>query len=133
MHNLFNYLLRDLIFFNGVELVFSIWQVSNVLDLQHVHVFIFNPWIPVANMRPGIKKNELIRHFWVYSASKKISFGFCSCSELLPLKFGKTTSTGKCILLSAEDSYMGKYGGKWKIFTISTTLWKGFNMNLHVM
>ena len=27
-------------------------RVSNILDLQHVHMFMFNPWIPVANTKP---------------------------------------------------------------------------------
>ena len=32
---------------------------------------------------------KLVKCFCCYSASTKTSFGFCSCSELLQLKFGK--------------------------------------------
>ena len=50
---------------------------------------------------------KLVRCFCCYSASTKTSFGFCSCSELLQLKFGKKNVAGKCKLLSPQDSYRG--------------------------
>ena len=34
-----------------------IWQISNTLDLQHVHMFIFNPMIHVANTNWGFNLN----------------------------------------------------------------------------
>ena len=40
--------------------------------------------------------------FCCYSASTKTSFGFCSCSELPHLKFGKKMFAGKCKLLSPQ-------------------------------
>ena len=40
---------------------------------------------------------------------------------------------GKYKLIIPQDSYRGEYYCKWKIFTISTTLWKGFNVNCHVL
>ena len=49
-----------------------------------------------------------VRCFWCYSASTKTSFVFCSCSELLQLKFGKRNFAGKCELLSPQDSYRGE-------------------------
>ena len=33
----------------------SIWQISNTLDLQHVHMFKFNPQLRVGHMYHGIK------------------------------------------------------------------------------
>ena len=33
----------------------SFWIFSNILDLQHVHMFIINPMIPMANMQLGIE------------------------------------------------------------------------------
>ena len=70
---------------------FPIWQVSNILDLQDVHIFIFNPMIPVANTKLGIefkhvedpKCLKLVIYFYFYSVSTKTNFGFCSCSELV--------------------------------------------------
>ena len=40
---------------------------------------------------------KLGRYCWLYSASKKISFGFCSCSELLQLKSFANALTEKPI------------------------------------
>ena len=37
-----------------------------------------------------------------YSASTKTSFGFCSCSEILQLKFGEKKVAGKCKLFSLQ-------------------------------
>ena len=48
---------------------------------------------------------KLVKCFCFYSASTKTSFGFCSCSELLQLKFDKKNVAGKCKLLSHQDSY----------------------------
>ena len=84
---------------------FPIWRVSNIFDLQHVHMFIFNPMISVANTKLGIefeyiyifedpKCLKIVRYLCFHSASTKTSFGFCSCSELLKLKFGKNTLQG---------------------------------------
>ena len=50
---------------------------------------------------------KLVRCFCCYSASTKTSFGFCSCSELLQLKFGEKNFAGNCKLLSPQDSYRG--------------------------
>ena len=51
---------------------------------------------------------KLVKCFCCYSASTKTRFGFCSCSELLQLKFrGKKNLAGKCKLLSRQDSYRG--------------------------
>ena len=33
----------------------SIWQDSNILDLQHVHMFMINPMIHMANTKLGIE------------------------------------------------------------------------------
>ena len=41
----------------------------------------------------------------------------------------KKNVAGKCRLLSPQYSNRGDYGCKWKIFTISQTLWISFNVN----
>ena len=46
---------------------------------------------------------KLIECFCCYSASTMTIFGFCSCWELLQLKFGKKKVAGKCKLLSPQD------------------------------
>ena len=50
---------------------------------------------------------KIIKWFCCYSASTKTSFSFCSCSELLQLKFGKKIVAGKCKFLSLQDRYRG--------------------------
>ena len=50
---------------------------------------------------------KLVKCFCCYSASTKTSFGFCSCSELLQLKFGNKKCAGKRKLLSPKKSYRG--------------------------
>ena len=47
---------------------------------------------------------KLVKCICCYSASTKTSFGFCSCSELLQLKFGEKDVAGKCKLLRHQDS-----------------------------
>ena len=76
---------------------------------------------------------KLVKWFCCYSASTNTSFGFCSSSELLQLKFGNKKIARKWKLLGLQDSYKGDEGCKWKIFTISTTLWKDFFVNFHVL
>ena len=49
---LFNDPSRDLKCFDDVELVFL---SDKILDLQYVHMFIFNPRISVANTKLGIE------------------------------------------------------------------------------
>ena len=50
--------------------------------------------------------------FWFYSASKNASLGFCTCSELLQLKFSTKSFAVKGNLLSPQDSYRGDKGCK---------------------
>ena len=57
-------------------------------------------WLPVSNTKPGFvsvfceymedpTNLQCVKYFWLYSASKKTIFGFCSCSELLQyISFG---------------------------------------------
>ena len=45
---------------------FPIWKISNIFDLQYVHMFMFNPWTPVAKMKPVIFFCSL----WIYRRSK---------------------------------------------------------------
>ena len=50
---------------------------------------------------------KFLRYFCFHSASTKTSFGFCSCSELLQLKFGekkKKNFAGKYKLLSPNTA-----------------------------
>ena len=81
-----------------------IWQVLNILVLQHVQMFIINPMRTYGQHEAGDriwtwdhvedpKCLKLIRCFFCYSASTNNSFGFCSCSELLHLKFGEEKKT----------------------------------------
>ena len=60
------------------------------------------PLMLVVNTKPGfvfvfseyIKDPTTLtlgRYFWFNSVSKKTSLGFCTCSELLQLKFDKKT------------------------------------------
>ena len=53
------------------------------------------------------KRLKFVRHFCFYSASTKTSFGFCSCSELLQLKFREKNVAGKYKLPSPQYSYRG--------------------------
>ena len=48
-----------------------------------------------------------VRCFCCYSAATKTSFGICSCSELLQLKFGDKDVAGKYKLLIPQASYSG--------------------------
>ena len=50
---------------------------------------------------------KLVKCFCWYSASTKTSLGFCACSELLQLDFGRKKVAWKCKLLSPQDSYRG--------------------------
>ena len=50
---------------------------------------------------------KLVKCFCCYSSLTKTSFGFCSCSELLQLKFGEKNVAGKCKLISPQNSYRG--------------------------
>ena len=85
-------------YFDNVELLFQLdkFQVCSIFN-----IFTENkPWLPVANTEPGFvlvfyeymedpTNLKLINYFWIYFASKQTSFVFCSCSELLQLKFVK--------------------------------------------
>ena len=48
---------------------------------------------------------KLVKCFCCYYASTKTSFGFCSCSELLQLKFGEINVAGKCKLLRRYSTF----------------------------
>ena len=66
----------------------------NILDLKHVHIFIVNPmipedWIWTCEHVEDPKCLKLVGYFCFYAASTKTSFGFCSGSEFLQLKYGK--------------------------------------------
>ena len=78
---------------------------------------------------------KLIRYFCFCFVSTKTSFGFCSCSDILQLTFAekKTNLARKCKFLSPQDSYRGDIDFKENIYTISKTLWKGLNVNWHVL
>ena len=89
-------------------------------------------WIGTCDHVEDPKCLKFVRCFLLLFCLKKNSFGFCSCSELLQLKF-RIFFAGNCKLLSSQDSDIGDYGCKWKIFTIFTTLWKGFNVNFFVL
>ena len=113
----FNYYDKEFQIFSPCWTTLPIWQISNTFDLQHVLMFIINPMIPTANTNledwiwtcghvEDLKCLKFVRCFCCYSASTKTSFGFCSCSELLQLTFGKKNVAGKCKFLS-QDSYRG--------------------------
>ena len=98
--------------------ILDVHPLSNTLDLQHVHMFIINTMIPMANTKMGdwiwtcehVKDQKclkFVRCFWCNSVSTKTSFVSCSCSELLQLKFGEKNNAGKCKLLTPQDSYRG--------------------------
>ena len=46
-------------------------------------------WIWTCKQDEGPKCLKFVRYFCFYSASAKTRYGFCSCSKLLQLKFGK--------------------------------------------
>ena len=111
-------LARDLKYFHNVELLYSSdkFQTNWIFCTEHRkqkhHFYRLADTINVmflffrfSNKDPICLK--LVRCFCCYSASTKTSFGFCSCSELLQLKFGKIKFAGKCKLLSHQDRYMG--------------------------
>ena len=55
----------------------SNWQVSNILDLQHVHRFKFNPYLPVGHRYHGIDYEYVnmlrIQNVWNSSDGKSSS------------------------------------------------------------
>ena len=76
------------------------------------------PWQPVANMEPGSilvfceymkdpTNLKLVKYFWVSSASNKTSFGVCSSSKLMQLKFVEKKIAWKRQLVNPQDSYKG--------------------------
>ena len=117
---------------------FSIRRVSNILDLQHVHTYIFNPLTPVANTKLGIEfehvdmvtiqsVGNLSSIFFILPQQRPV-LASAHAPNFFHLKFGnKKNLAGKCKLLIPQDSY--NWGRKWNIFIVSTTLWKGFNVN----
>ena len=73
-----------------------------------------------------------VRYFCFYPASKKTSFGFCSCSELLQLKSIEKKPKRKRKLLSPQDRYSSEKGGKLEVFYVSKFVLNCFNMNFDV-
>ena len=82
-------------------------------------------WILTCEHVEDPKCLKFVRYFCFYSAPTKTSFGFCSCSELLQPKFGEE----KKLCMEIQMVQPPKPCCKWKIFAISTTLWKGSNEN----
>ena len=83
---------------------FPIWRVSNISDLQHVHMFMFNAWIPLANTKPGIvfvlceytedtKLLKLIRHF-CFILPKKTVLVSAHAQNLFSWSLAKQSSQG---------------------------------------
>ena len=88
--------------------------LNTVVDLSETVVDLPNTRVDLPNSMVGPPNTMTMT-----------SFCFCSCSELLQLKFGKKKKTAKC---SAPKTVIGVT----KVaLTISTTLWKGFNVNFH--
>ena len=48
-------LARGMKYFHDVFTTLPIWRFSNILDLQHFHMFIINPMIHMANTQLGIE------------------------------------------------------------------------------
>ena len=100
LHHLWIDLARGLKYFDDVELVYppDPFQVCSIFNMFTEN---YNkPRLPAANTAQGFyffccehikdpTNLKRVRYFCFYPASKKTSFGFCSCSELLQLKFGK--------------------------------------------
>ena len=93
-------LARGLKYFHDVELIYpsdefqTNWTFYREHTKQKHHFYRVVHTIKVMRLffRFSIKDPICLKHvkcFCCYSASTKTSFGFCSCSELLQLKFGK--------------------------------------------
>ena len=100
--------------------ILPIW-VSDILDLQHFHVFIFNPMIPAAKTKLGIKFKHVNMLKIQNILNLSYTFAFILPQQRLVLVFAHAQKfAGKCKFLSPQEIYRDDKGCKWKIFTITT-------------
>ena len=104
-------ILGDLI---SLATTLHIWRISNTLDLQHVHMFIFNPMIHVANTNLGIEFEHMnmLKIQSVWNSSDTFAFilsqqrpGLVSAhaQNFFSWSSAKIEVAGKCKLLSPKD------------------------------
>ena len=98
MYQLLLYLVRDLTYFDEVELTHGGDEDQVCLKYMKLSKFHGKPQIPVYNSSDRFVLNLclyiedatnliLVTYFYLYSASKNTSFVFCSSSKFLKLKF----------------------------------------------